>query len=259
MMRWRVLTGVAFATLLIPSVAFGATEPSGGTSGGNKTFGEIWIKPAGSNVRVTEGWIGTASGNKQFFIGANPDATNVYTSGSGIEYVPFGAASVTIDVGGGGGGGGGGEPPGDGDPGGLGGGGGEGGQARRTYAITAADWGVGLNYSVGSGGSGGSPGNEGTVGGDSTVTGMIAAGSISMTGGGGAFGTQGNTTSNGSGGAGGTASGGTTNTTGDSGGVTGGGSGTNDHGGDGGNGGNTSPTSGTDGASGKITFDWSST
>jgi hypothetical protein len=170
--------------------------------------------------------------------------TNTYTSGSGNEAVPSGAASVTISVYGNGGSGG------TGFNGGIpgeqwgGGGGGGGGASISTYAIAASDWGTNLPYDVGA----------------STVTGTINAGSISMNGGNGGDGGDADDTAGGSGGGGGTASGGNSSNTNGSSGNTGlnqaggsGGAGVGDAG-DGGNGGY--PGAGSAGTTGRIVFAW---
>jgi len=137
--------------------------------------------------------------------GAPGFVTFDFSTGSGTVTIPATPTSVVIEAWGGGGGGGFGiESTGE------GGGGGAGGYAKVTIALTGADTGKTVLYSVGVGGTGsnnGDPGNTGTV---STVS----SGTFTMTalqaqpGAGGS--SDGNTTQ----GAGGTASGGDTNTTG---------------------------------------------
>jgi hypothetical protein len=173
-------------------------------------------------------------------------ATNTYTSGtSQTENVPAGASQLIVYCGGGGGGGG----AGDGAV--SGGGGGEGGQASKTFAIVAADFGNPLTWTVGDAGDGGSYDEEpGDNGGTSTITGTIAASTLNLA----AIGGQGGGAS-GSGGLGGAASGGSANTTGDNGSNGGAkGSGNSTYGGDGGNG--RVSSDGVDATQGTCRFEW---
>lgn len=130
--------------------------------------------------------------------------TRTYTTGTGAtDTVPTGATSVTIRVVGGGG-------SGAKDSVNGAGGGGSGGYALRTIAVSGGQT---FTYTVGQGGAGVSVDQtNGNSGGDSTVTGTVTGGSVSMTGGGGERGYTGLVP-----GAGGTASGGSTNTPGNAG------------------------------------------
>ena len=132
--------------------------------------------------------------------------TNTYTSGSGNETVPSGATSLTLTVVGAGGSGGGSYTDSVSDIYNSGGGGGGAGFSTITRAVASGDWSTTVAYSVGTSG-----------GVSSTTTGSLAAGSVSLTGGGGGSGGSADSGSGGAGGTGGTASGGT-NTSGSSGG-----------------------------------------
>ena len=133
--------------------------------------------------------------------------TNTYTSGSGNETVPSGATSLTLTVVGAGGYGGGSYSDFVSDVYNSGGGGGGAGYSTITRAVASGDWSTTIAYSVGAFG-----------GVSSTTTGSIAAGAVSLTGGGGGNGTSADSGSGGVGGAGGSASGGSTNTSGSAGG-----------------------------------------
>lgn len=126
--------------------------------------------------------------------------TRTYTTGtSATETVPAGATSCNIrDVGAGGAGGH------DGTF--LPGGGGSGGYALRSIAVTGGNT---FTYTVGVGGAGNGDQVAGGPGTASTVSGTVAGGTVSMSGGGGNGGGN-----NGAFGSGGTATGGTTNTAG---------------------------------------------
>ena len=100
--------------------------------------------------------------------------TNTYTSGSGTEYVPPGAATLTIRrVGGAGGGGNGVYNSGLGDYKG-GNGGGSGAYTTQTIAIAPGDWNAPIYWAVGAGVS-----LWPNIGGTSSTTGYVAAGSVS--------------------------------------------------------------------------------
>jgi len=133
--------------------------------------------------------------------------TNTYTSGSGNETVPSGASSLTLTVVGAGGSGGNSYTDFGSDIYNSGGGGGGAGYSIITRSVASGDWSTTIAYSVGTSG-----------GVSSTTTGSIAAGAVSLTGGGGGNGTSANSGSGGGGGTGGTASGGSTNTSGAAGG-----------------------------------------
>ena len=129
-----------------------------------------------------------------------------YNSGTAAtETVPSGASRLVIEMWGGGGAGGAGDPGTD-----PGGGGGGGGYCLKSIALTAANWGQTLTYSVGAGGVAGGDGGSSTVGNTTlsisfTMTAVGGeAGSVSYIG---------------SQGFGGTAVGGDTNTSGEGGGV----------------------------------------
>lgn len=132
--------------------------------------------------------------------------TNTYTSGSGNETVPTGASSLTLTVVGAGGSGGGSYVDFGSDIYNSGGGGGGAGYSTITRAVASGDWSTTVAYSVGTSG-----------GVSSTTTGSLAAGSVSLTGGGGGAGGSADSGSGGAGGTGGTASGGSTNTSGSAG------------------------------------------
>lgn len=112
--------------------------------------------------------------------------TNTYTSGSGTEYVPAGATTLTIRrVGGGGGGGNGIYNSGTGITKG-GNGGGSGAYTPQTIAIAPGDAGAPIYWSVGAGTSGWP-----NIGGTSATTGSVVAGSVSGSAVGGAGGASG--------------------------------------------------------------------
>jgi hypothetical protein len=181
--------------------------------------------------------------------------TDVYTSGSGNATIPAGAVQVVITVIGAGGGGGGcgayNSSQGYYEP--SGGGGGAGGYSQRTISLSG-DASKTLAYAVGAAGA------PSGAGGNSTVTGTLTAGSVSMAGDGGGGGQNAGTTA----GTGGSASGGDTNTAGGNGGsgsnfsqAAGGTSAASSLGGDGGASGDPNTGSGGQyGASGYISFAW---
>lgn len=194
--------------------------------------GGSWHSPAnipkaggsGSYHSWKGGWAGMGGSWHQFYSPFTP-YTSTYTSGSGSETVPFGAAFVDIMAAGAGGGG---QPYDDfdGTPG-LGGGGG--GTAVRTIAIVGADAGQTLSWNAS---------------GDATVSGTLTAGSVSMVG------HQGGTPT------GGTASGGDTNYTGDNGSGSTGGSAGGPGSGSGGNGGFNPGDGGNPGGNPTVQFAW---
>jgi hypothetical protein len=149
---------------------------------------------------------GTISINNFFGATFFTPVTNTYTSGSGNEIVPTGALSLTITVVGAGGTGGSSYVDFGSDIYNSGGGGGGAGYSTITRAVASGDWGTTIAYSVGTSG-----------GVDSTTTGSIAAGAVSLTGGGGGAGGSADSGSGGAGGTAGTASGGSTNTSGSAG------------------------------------------
>jgi hypothetical protein len=164
--------------------------------------------------------------------------TNTYTSGSGNETVPTGASSLTLTVVGAGGTGGSSYTDSGSDIYNSGGGGGGAGYSTITRAVASGDWSTTVAYSVGTSG-----------GVSSTTTGSLAAGSVSLTGGGGSSGTSADSGSGGAGGAGGSASGGSTNTSGSAGGNGSASSSSGNPGGAGGASGGTAYGTGGDGAS----------
>jgi hypothetical protein len=164
--------------------------------------------------------------------------TNTYTSGSGNETVPTGASSLTLTVVGAGGTGGSSYTDSGSDIYNSGGGGGGAGYSTITRAVASGDWSTTVAYSVGTSG-----------GVSSTTTGSLAAGSVSLTGGGGSSGTSADSGSGGAGGAGGSASGGSTNTSGSAGGNGSTSSSSGNPGGAGGASGGTAYGTGGDGAS----------
>lgn len=178
-----------------------------------------------------------------------PFNTNNITGGtSGSEPVPTNASSLTIKVAGSGGKGGNGWS--GTDPGG-GGGGGSGGFTSQIVAITSADWGRSISWSVGTGGA-----PAGSAG-SSTASGSLTNASISLTATGGSVGQSG-VGGGGAGGAGGTPGGGT-GIFGGGGAAGGGGGGGNNgsgygSGGAGGNAGGSQP--GANGAAGAVIFMW---
>ena len=128
-----------------------------------------------------------------------------FSTGSGAVTIPATPSSVVIEAWGGGGGGGKGD-----EATGEGGGGGAGGYAKITIALTGADTGKTILYSVGVAGTGSNntdPGNTGTV---STVS----SGTFSLTALQAQPGTGGSSDGNATQGFGGTATGGSTNTQG---------------------------------------------
>ena len=163
--------------------------------------------------------------------------TNTYTSGSGNETVPTGASSLTLTVVGAGGTGGSSYSDFVGDVYNSGGGGGGAGYSTITRAVALGDWSTTVAYSVGTSG-----------GVSSTTTGSLAAGSVSLTGGGGGAGGSADSGSGGAGGTGGTASGGSTNTSGSTGGNGSASSSSGNPGGAGGASGGTGYGTGADGA-----------
>jgi hypothetical protein len=164
--------------------------------------------------------------------------TNTYTSGSGNETVPTGASSLTLTVVGAGGTGGSSYTDSGSDIYNSGGGGGGAGYSTITRAVASGDWSTTVAYSVGTSG-----------GVSSTTTGSLAAGSVSLTGGGGGAGGSADSGSGGAGGTGGTASGGSTNTSGSTGGNGSASSSSGNPGGAGGASGGTGYGTGGDGAS----------
>ena len=132
--------------------------------------------------------------------------TNTYTTGSGNETVPTGATSLTLTVVGAGGSGGSSYVDFGSDIYNSGGGGGGAGYSIITRAVASGDWSTTIAYSVGTSG-----------GVSSTTTGSLAAGAVSLTGGGGGAGGSADSGSGGAGGTAGTASGGSTNTSGSAG------------------------------------------
>jgi hypothetical protein len=164
--------------------------------------------------------------------------TNTYTSGSGNETVPTGASSLTLTVVGAGGTGGSSYTDSGSDIYNSGGGGGGAGYSTITRAVASGDWSTTVAYSVGTSG-----------GVSSTTTGSLAAGSVSLTGGGGGAGGSADSGSGGAGGTGGTASGGSTNTSGSTGGNGSASSSSGNPGGAGGASGGTAYGTGGDGAS----------
>jgi hypothetical protein len=181
--------------------------------------------------------------------------TNTYTSGSGNETVPTNASSVTITVVGAGGTGGSSYVDFGSDIYNSGGGGGGAGYSTITRAVASGDWGTTIAYSVGTSG-----------GVDSTTTGSLAAGAVSLTGGGGGAGGSADSGSGGTGGTAGTASGGSTNTSGSAGGNGSASMSSGNAGGAGGASGGTAYGDGADGADapgaagavggGVVTFAW---
>ena len=111
--------------------------------------------------------------------------TNTYGAGSGSETVPTGATSLTITAYGTGGSGGYGyDASGVGDgPFYGGGGGGSGALVVRTISVSSGDYGGSVSWTVPAGGYG--------SGGNTTATGSLTAGSISVSAGGGASGGSG--------------------------------------------------------------------
>ena len=133
--------------------------------------------------------------------------THTYTSGSANETVPAGAQSVTITVVGAGGGGGTSYTDFGSDIYNSAGGGGGAGYSTITRAVASGDWNTTIAYSV-------AP----SSGYSSTTNGSLAAGAVSLTGGGGSNGSGADANNAGAGGNGGTASGGSTNISGSAGG-----------------------------------------